>query len=338
MSAPAAMTLPGGRVVLGWWRDLAGLAPRRLWFAHLLLHQVEALVEAAVPAHLLAPLADALLGWLAVQQGPVPADRLAADLHLEPELLRDVLADLEERGLARPGPAGWQPTEAGRQPTPPPGQAPARQRERRSFCFTDSQPPLFVPLSPAAVQPLAAPLASPFDLAVLEACVRESEAWKTRHNFPLDVRRVIRPGSTGDWRAVAVDRAAQALLALVEVPGKSGADLLGFTVRPDGWALGQEAVLTWPGGREHLGPLAGEVGPEAWRQAWQLWCQQRSLPSNEVEACRLEVVEHRLRVQAPPRLVERLRAARSDALKGEAWLLAGSGRVRPAAMIDLGEG
>ena len=25
MSAPAAMTLPGGRVVLGWWRDLAGL-------------------------------------------------------------------------------------------------------------------------------------------------------------------------------------------------------------------------------------------------------------------------------------------------------------------------
>jgi hypothetical protein len=338
MSAPAAMTLPGGRVVLGWWRDLAGLAPRRLWYAHLLLHHVEALVEATVAPHPLVPLADALLAWLGGQPGPVPAERLAADLVVEGELLRDVLAELEARGLARQDSAGWQPTEAGRQPPSSSGPAAARQLERRSFCFTDGQPPLFVPLAPGAAQTLTSPPAFTFDLAVLEACIRESEAWKTRHGFPLDVRRLIRPGPDEDWRAVAVDRAAQALLVLVEVAGASGADLLGFAVRSDGWALGREPVLTWPGGAEQLEMLGGEAGPEAWRQAWQLWCQQRSLPGGEVEACRLDVVDHRLRVQAPPRLVERLRAARSDALKGEAWLLAGAGRVRPAVMIDLGEG
>ena len=44
-----------------------------------------------------------------------------------------------------------------------------------------------------------------------------------------------------------------------------------------------------------------------------------------------------LRVAPPARLLERLRAARSDALKGEAWLLAGEGPVRRAAVVELVE-
>jgi hypothetical protein len=44
-----------------------------------------------------------------------------------------------------------------------------------------------------------------------------------------------------------------------------------------------------------------------------------------------------LRVLAPGRLIDRLRAARSDALKNEAWLLAGTGRLRAAAVIELVE-
>jgi hypothetical protein len=134
-----------------------------------------------------------------------------------------------------------------------------------------------------------------------------------------------------------VDRPGQALLALVEVAARSGTLLLGFPVRPDGWTLGREPVLSWPDGADRLGALGADPGLESWRLAWQLWCQQRSLPGNDVEACRLEVVGHRLRVQASTRLVERLRSARSDALKGEAWLLAGTGRVRPALLIELVE-
>jgi hypothetical protein len=338
MSAPPAMTMPGGRVVLGWWRDLAGLEPRRLWYAHLVLHQVEALVEASVPAPPLAALADALRSHLADHPGPVPPPRLAGDLALDARLLAEVLADLQTRGLAWPDADGWRLTEAGRQPMTRTASA-ERRLQRRSFCFSASQPPLFVPLAATAPQLLAAAPALRFDLAVLEACVRESEAWKVRHGFPLDVLRVVRAGdSPDDWRAVAVDLPAQALLALVEVAARTGTVLLGFPVRPDGWALAREPALNWPDGAEQLAPLGAEPGVEVWRHAWQMWCQQRSLPGGDVEACRLEVVGHRLRVQAPARLVERLRTARSDALKGEAWLLAGTGRVRPAAMIELVEG
>src|SRR5262249_19527844 len=118
----------------------------------------------------------------------------------------------------------------------------------------------------------------------------------------------------------------------------SGAAVLGFPVRADGWALGREPVLKLEDGAALLAPLGAAPAPEDWRHAWQVWSQQRSLPGSEVEACRLEWVEHRLRVRAPARLIDRLRATRSDALKGEAWLLAGTGRVRPAAMIELVEG
>ena len=38
----------------------------------------------------------------------------------------------------------------------------------------------------------------------------------------------------------------------------------------------------------YLAPLGGEASVEGWRHAWQVWCQQRSLPGSEVEACRLE--------------------------------------------------
>ena len=43
----------------------------------------------------------------------------------------------------------------------------------------------------------------------------------------------------------------------------------------------------------------------------------------------------RLRVQAPPRFLERLHALRSDVLKGEAWLLVGTGHLRPVARIEI---
>ena len=73
----------------------------------------------------------------------------------------------------------------------------------------------------------------------------------------------------------------------------------------------------------------------AWHAAWSGWCQRRSLPTVEVEACILDHQANLVRVRAPARLLDRLRAARSDALKGEAWLLAGTGRARMAARIEL---
>ena len=65
------------------------------------------------------------------------------------------------------------------------------------------------------------------------------------------------------------------------------------------------------------------------------WCRPRDLPASDVAACQLERRDHRLLITAPARLVERLRAARSDVFKGESWVLAGQGRLRPAALLEL---
>ena len=61
------------------------------------------------------------------------------------------------------------------------------------------------------------------------------------------------------------------------------------------------------------------------------------LPAPEAAACTLERQGVQLRVTAPKRLVERLRAARGDAMKGEAWLLAGSSSLQTAALIEVVE-
>src|SRR4051794_25151887 len=98
MSAAVSMTLPGGRVVLGWWRALASLEPRRLWFAHLVLHRVEALVEVtSIPP--LAALARSLLTQLARPGQTATLPDLATSLSLDAGLARLLVRDLATQGL-----------------------------------------------------------------------------------------------------------------------------------------------------------------------------------------------------------------------------------------------
>jgi hypothetical protein len=327
------MTLPGGRVILGWWRELTGVRPIRLWYAHLLLYRVEVLVESARTGPLTL-LARSLLPLLSGTAGPLRADAVATELKLDPALAGDLLRELARLGLAREAEKDrWEVLPTDLQAD---AQANCHCLERRSFYFSDGSPPAYLPLAPHAATLLTPPEGWHFDLEALEGCVRQGGEWKARHGFPEDVLRVIRLGEGGtepDWRQVPFVRAEQALLVLVET-ADSGA--LGFPVRADGWALGREPVLALPGA-EVLLPLVGAVDMEAWKHSWLTWCQQRNLPAAEADACKLEVVGHRLMVQAPPRLIERLRGARSDALKGEAWLLAGTGRARATALVDLGE-
>jgi hypothetical protein len=324
MSAPAAMALPGGRVVLNWWRDLAGLSPRRICFAHLILHQVEVLVEAA-QARPLEPLAEQVWARLSRQGEPVAFDALVASTALDAHLLHAVLDDLAARGLAEPSDGGWRGKGEGPALSPVP-----TATERRTFTFADARPPVFLPLPPGLATPLPPPPGWRFDLGGLLACIGQSPEWKARHGFPAGVVRLVPPGT--EWRGVALDQPGQTLLLFVEVAD----EVLAYAVRPDTWTLGGGPAFRCPA--DVLAALGGEPGAEGWRQAWQAWSQQRSLPGGEVEACRLEAVGHRLVVRAPARLVERLKSARSDALKGEAFVLAGGGRVRAAAMLDVVEG
>jgi hypothetical protein len=211
-----------------------------------------------------------------------------------------------------------------------------------------------LPLRLPAETPWPAPEGWSFDPGWLDACLRQPEGWKRERGFPVEARRVVGleqvnggpvpsppfVGAAPAWQSVILDRPAHlcALVALVEEEGQ-GERLLGFAVRQDGWVLqaGTPAFALgadWP---DLFPQLRDEATPDAWRQAWRVWCQPRGLPAGEVEACTLERHDYRLRVLAPRRLVERLRAARSDALKGEAWLQAGSGSLRSLALLDVVE-
>jgi hypothetical protein len=305
------MTLPGGRAFPAWWRDLADFSPLRIWFAHLILHRVEVLVELSGTP--MTTLAQALQSLLDQKTAPVNLTDVANKLTLSPEVIRSLL---NHRSADDPS-------------------SKACHRQRRVFYFVDTRPPLYLPLPAQATTPLPPPSGWRFDLTTLEECLAQPLEWKVRHHFPTDISRLIRPRVDcleADWQAVPIDRPDQSLLLLVETTTRQ---LLGFLVQPFGWTFSREPIFTLPADADLLASLTPPVAIESWRQAWQAWCQQRSLPGNEVEACKLDHVDHRLLVKGSPRFLERLRVSKSEALRGEAWVLAGTGRVRPAAQIEL---
>src|SRR5262245_24047395 len=219
MTAPAAITLPGSRALPGWWRELGDKSPRRFWFAHLILHRVEALVE----VQSLSPLSALSRGVLAVlAHDPAPPRSvagLASALSLEGEVAGALVASLVRDGLVETTPNGslGAVTASGRAALTG-GGGPTRQ-ERRLFYFADTRPPVFLPLSPAAATPLPPPSGWRFELSALEGCLSRPAEWKQRHGFPADVVRLVWPRSTVDeqtWQTVPLDRPEQALLLLVE--------------------------------------------------------------------------------------------------------------------------
>src|SRR5207249_3351126 len=104
-----------------------------------------------------------------------------------------------------------------------------------------------------------------------------------------------------------------------------------------GWTLLDRApILCVPAPAEALFPELTQAPPMLiWQDAWRSWCKQRQLPANEVEICALSYHPPRLEVQAPPRLVQRLQAAKSDLFKGDAWILVGDGYMRTAVQLAI---
>ncbi len=339
MSAASVSSWPGSRVLLGWWRELFGRQPQQLWFARLLVHRVEAPVR-VMRTRSLDPWQHALLRLLGTRV-PCGGDLGSSltDLHMDRQVLAQFLRELLDAGLLHQNGSGlWDLTDSGRCAMEA-GSLAMRSEERRTLYFVDNavlhRPPHFLPLrwspAPAPFAPSPETTSARFEVASLEACIRQSPEWKARHHFPADVESLLPPAA--DWRRVVFDSPETLALVFLRTAEPR---VLGFLVRTEGWTLEPEPILALAEGWEEVLPdLAVEPAPEAWRQAWQAWCQPRSLPTTEVEACRLERADHRLVVHAPLRLLERLRAARSDAMKQEAWLLIGAGRIRSAAQIDL---
>ncbi len=349
MSAALVPSWPGSRVLLGWWRELARRKPQQMWISRLLFHRVEASVRVSRSS----PLdrwQRALLG-LASTRVPCSGELInsLSDLQLDAQVLGQFVRELTDTGLiCRNGAGLWQTTPAGRQALET-GTATVAGEERRTFSFVDNsalgQPPQFLPLElgPARLGESTSPEASDcsFNSAFLEACVRQTAEWKACFRFPIEVEALLPPqldeSRAASWHRVILDSMEERPFVFILTAKRSGAPLLlGFPVRTDGWVMEPEPVLELADGwKEALPDLAAEPSLEMWRQAWQTWTHPRGLLQADVEACRLERTDHRLLVHAPPRLIERLRAARSDAVKQEAWLLAGEGRTRFAAQVEL---
>ncbi len=359
MTAPAPLAFPGSRTLAGWWRQLAPLQPRGLWIAHLFLHRIEALVSVVRPCR--ADLFQQLiLKALALAAGE-SAGQLDRRLHLGSPFLGRVLAGLQREGLVASSPESpWRLTPTGRQALEH-GEYPRVFQERRTFAFMEStlpdQPPHFLNLNPAPGIPWLAPEGWGFDPAVLQGCIEQPVQWKQRVGFPLDVQKLLVAEETPDpdtsaangkrdselprarssWQRVMLDRPERLLTALVVLPAVDGGECLhGYPIRQEGWAMQAEPAFTLPAGWQEIFPeLELEPPPEQWRDAWRMWCQPRGLTGPETESCPLRREGHRLQAELTSRFVERLRSARNDALKGEAWILAGEERIRTAAQLEI---
>jgi hypothetical protein len=347
MDSASSLAYPGGRILVGWWRQLHAHRPVAMWIGYLFVHRVEALVECIEPRpidgvtlHLLQAIAvDHPQGMPHVHA----ANPLPARLHLPPPALHQLLIALERQQLVQrcePGcwcltPRGRDVVQAGADRTP--------LQERRTLAFLErltpagrrQAPPHFVPIGECPAVSWEVNEAHRFDLSVLTEAIAQPPPWHQRYGFPAGVHRVLGRDQSApdeDWQRVIVDRPERSVVALVAAADRS---LLGFAAEADGWKLHADAPVLRIGepARDALGDLSAP--PSLWQEAWRLWCRQRHLPLAEADACRIQFDGIYLDVQAPESFVQRLRLAKSDILRDESSLLAGDGYLRAAALLRL---
>jgi hypothetical protein len=336
------LVFPSSRILAGWWRQFAPLALRSLAVGHFLLHHVEALVltERSPP---LDPFAAFCLRALSLSASSAPAE-LEGRLHLGQQLLRRILGELAAFGFAEADDARrWRVTHAGRSFVEG-GESHRTGYERRAFHFRDTPPGEFVPLNAPHCFAVTPPAGWSFDPAALRRCIDQAPDWKRRHGFPTEVRAVLTPdaleaqGEPAPWQRVVLDQAEHLVLALGVVSGDGeDGELRGFAIETRGWLLGgSRPILSMGSGWSEAFPeLATGPSQEAWRGAWRTWCQNHGVPAAEAEACALNRDGLLLRVDAPGELRQRLHSANGEARRDEVWLLAGEGKLRTAARVEL---
>jgi DNA-binding MarR family transcriptional regulator len=321
MTGGSSLAFPGGRTLTAWWRQLAGHQPQALWVGYLTFHRLEALVCVLQPQSL--PSFELLVLKAFALQPAAGNTALAAFLHLDAGLVGRVIRYLQSEGLVRAEAGARALTESGRQAAAQ-GEYPRAQQQRRPFYFwhaswceparsryvalanVDKQPWLAAPEIPCAVDPL-------------EACLSQPAEWKRRHGFPQEVRKLL---TSSGWEQVVLAAPLRLFAAVVRT---AALQLVAVAVQPRNWELqAGHPVLLVPD--EDWMPAATD---QEWRQSFVDWCRERQIAEEEASACTLTWQDERLLVLGPMAVEERLRLA-----KGEAWVLAGDGLVRPAARLE----
>jgi hypothetical protein len=332
---PAAVAAnPPGRVIAAWWHQLDAHAPRRLWYADLIVRRLDVVVRQSHRTSLDA-LHRLLLEAIASSTSSTAA-QLPKRLGLNDNLFRLIVGDLVAQGLVQVNKSGaWTATVAGQQAFAQ-GEFSAPVYERQSFhLLADNH--AFLPIRGEGT-PVVLTGNVRAALDSLRAAVAQPLDWKRRRGFPEEAAEILDLDSPAisaipAWKRVPFERGERRLLALIQT---SDDRVLGFAVRLDGTVIGKSPVL------ELDDPTAAEIlklsepDADAWRASWRNWCQTiRGIGAAEIDACAIERFNHVLRVKLPAELRERIKAERPEAFKAEAWLLAGESRCRAACLLDL---
>lgn len=338
MTSEAPLAFPEGGTLADWWRKLSSWQPQALWVGHLFLHRIEALVQIR-GGRSLAHLDLLLLKALRPARTHALAD-LEAQLRLGPQFTLQLLRSLARTNLAEMDEAGrWSITRSGigalGEGSPP------ILPVRRVFHFLDDGGAVhFVHLRKPATVACPSPASWQFQPQLLEQCTRRPENWKRAHGFPLDVEAVALMGPDArerHWRQVMIDRSERLSVAMILTGSRP--HLQAFTAEPGGWNLdASEPVFSLGAEWTDALPSLRQDAPAAeWRQTWQNWCKERSIPAAVAAECVLERHQHRLDVIAGSSALDALRRAGDDLFKDTVWVLAGTGNLRQAALLHVVE-
>jgi hypothetical protein len=345
MTSASSLAFPGSRTLAGWWRQLSPHHSLAFAVGYLFVHKVEAPVVVS-RLRKIDRLALLVLKALELESAAAPAapadplSRLESCLHLDRQVLSQVLHGLQAEGLLDIL-GNCQATARGRQGLQH-GHYFTEASERRAFHFLERpepdgarrQPPHFVNLRGGGGTLWHVNARHPFDPAWLRGCLGLSDDWKQTHGFPVDVLQIPEPSTEAAdesaWQGIIVDHPQQLLAGLVLAPDTDGPRLLGFAAQQEGWRLqATEPILAVDRGWQELFPEFSELVPETLTRSWQQWAQVRGLTEADAAACSLAVTGQRLRVEAAAPVAERLHAGRGE------WLLAGEGYVRTALQVEV---
>ena len=344
MERAASLAFPGSRTLAGWWRQLLPFQPQALAVGYAHVHRVEAQVRVR-RVRRIDPLSLLLLQALSLEDRQLAG--VQQRLQLPTPLLQGLYEKLAAEGWILPGAPDWQLSAEGEQALSQ-QEIPSVSFERHGFPFLERidaegkrvAPPHFIPLAEGLADPWNPAADERFVPAWLQEAIRQPASWKHEFGFPVEAAELLLRDEAGSdngdgWRRVLLDRPERVLLAHVA----SADEWLAFAAKSDGYALDdRQPVLRLPLAARTLWPdLAAEPAPAVLEEAWRLWCRQRNLPEADSKACTLAYRHARLEIDAPESLTQRLRDARSDIFKGEAWLLLGAGHTRCAVGLHLSE-